>query len=90
MPDESVYGLGMYKSKADVISDRMRNGGYETALFFEDRWPTIARALSDERLGNVSFYLCSWGYCTERELKLASEEPRVEVIKLEDFPKIVT
>ena len=29
MPDNQVYGLGMYKSKSDVIADRMKNGGYE-------------------------------------------------------------
>ena len=85
MPDDSIYGLGMYKSKADVIVDRMEQGGYKSAHFFEDRYPTIAKALNDDRLKNVLFYLCSWGYVTENELQLASEEPRVKVLKLEDF-----
>lgn len=85
MPDDSIYGLGMYKSKADVIVDRMEQGGYKSAHFFEDRYPTIAKALNDDRLENVKFYLCSWGYVTENELQLASGEPRVKVLKLEDF-----
>ena len=29
MPDDSIYGLGMYKSKSDVIVDRMKEGGYQ-------------------------------------------------------------
>lgn len=90
MPDDQVYGLGMYKSKSDVIADRMKNGGYKTAHFFEDRWPTIEKALLDDRLANVSFYLCSWGYCTEKELQLASEQPRVKVLRLEEFASVVT
>ncbi len=90
MPDDSIYGLGMYKSKADVIADRMQRGGYESAHFFEDRYPTIAKALNDDRLENVVFYLCSWGYCTDKELQMASEEPRVTVLNLEDFASVVT
>jgi len=90
MPDDSIYGLGMYKSKADVIVDRMEQGGYKSAHFFEDRYPTIAKALNDDRLENVVFYLCSWGYVTEKELQLASEEPRVQVLKLDDFASVVT
>ena len=90
MPDDKIYGLGMYKSKSDVIADRMQKGGYETAHFFEDRWPTIEKALTDDRLGNVEFYLCSWGYCSEKELQLASEEPRVKILTLGDFASVVT
>ena len=89
MPDDSIYGLGMYKSKADVIVDRMEQGGYTTAHFFEDRYPTIAKALHDDRLENVMFYLCSWGYVTEKELQLASKEPRVKVIGLDNFASVV-
>ena len=90
MPDDSIYGLGMYNSKADVIADRMEQGGYTSAHFFEDRYPTIAKALTDDRLENVVFYLCSWGYCTDKELQLASEESRVKILKLEHFASVVT
>jgi hypothetical protein len=91
MPDDSIYGLGMYKSKADVIVDRMARGMIDPANthFFEDRWPTIAKCLKDERLDKVKFYLCSWGYCTEDEVKLAVSEPRVKVLSLIDFDKVV-
>ncbi|KAL3791192.1 hypothetical protein ACHAWO_013623 [Cyclotella atomus] len=91
MPDDSIYGLGMYRSKADVIVDRMarRNTDPGNTHFFEDRWPTIAKCLKDERLNSVKFYLCSWGYCTEQEVELATNEPRVEVLSLEDFAKVV-
>jgi hypothetical protein len=91
MPDDSIYGLGMYKSKADVIVDRMtrRNVDPANTHFFEDRWPTIAKCLQDERLNNLKFYLCSWGYCTEHEVELGMNEPRVEVLRLEDFAKVV-
>lgn len=91
LPDDSIYGLGMYESKSDVIFDRMRRGRYgpgETH-FFEDRWPTIAKCLKDDRLGGVRFYLCSWGYCTEEELELADGEPRVRVICLDEFASVV-
>ena len=92
LPTESVYGLGMYKSKSDVIVDRMRKGEYDASNthFFEDRWPTIAKCLQDDRLNGVKFYLCSWGYCTEGELNLAHQESRVEVLGLNDFEKVVT
>ncbi|KAL3795368.1 hypothetical protein HJC23_009541 [Cyclotella cryptica] len=91
MPDDSIYGLGMYKSKADVIVERMtkRKTDPENTHFFEDRWPTIAKCLKDKRLEKVKFYLCSWGYCTPGEVALASQEPRVEVLSLDDFSKIV-
>lgn len=92
MPDDSIYGLGMYKSKSDVIVDRMQKGGYKrgSTHFFEDRWPTIAKCLNDNRLDGVNFYLCSWGYCTRGELELAENEPRVKVLTLEDFANVVT
>lgn len=92
MPNESIYGLGMYKSKSDVIFERMQSGGFNSinTHFFEDRWPTIAKCLKDDRLENVRFYLCSWGYCTEEELDLAESEPRVEVLALDEFVNVVT
>ncbi|KAL9187982.1 hypothetical protein ACHAXT_006360, partial [Thalassiosira profunda] len=92
MPDDSIYGLGMYKSKANVIVDRMQKGGYDAGNthFFEDRWPTLAKCLKDDRLEGVKFYLCSWGYCTKEELALAESEPRVEVLALNDFARVVT
>ena len=91
MSNDDIYGLGMYNSKADVIVDRMQRGHYEpnNTHFFEDRWPTIHKCLKDERLEGVRFYLCSWGYCTADELKLAEEEPRVEVLTLDQF-KVVS
>jgi len=92
LPDGRIYGLGMYGSKADVVADRMEQGGHaaEDTHFFEDRWPTLAKCLKDERLSGVRFYLCSWGYCTPAELELANAEPRVDVIDLEDFATIVS
>lgn len=92
MSNDSIYGLGMYKSKSDVIVDRMQGGGHDgdNTHFFEDRWPTIAKCLKDDRLENVNFYLCSWGYCTEEELNLADSEPRVKVLKLDEFANVVT
>jgi hypothetical protein len=91
MSDDNIYGLGSYKSKADVIFDRMQQGEYEArnTHFFEDRWPTLAKCLQDDRLESVNLYLCSWGYCTEEELKLAESEPRVQVLKLDEFAKVV-
>lgn len=92
MANDSIYGLGMYKSKSDVIVDRTQAGGFdnENTHFFEDRWPTIAKCLKDERLNGVNLYLCSWGYCTEEELNLAENEPRVEILNLDEFVKVVT
>mmetsp|Transcript_7337 Transcript_7337/g.15083 ORF Transcript_7337/g.15083 Transcript_7337/m.15083 type:complete len:287 (-) Transcript_7337:2197-3057(-) len=91
MPDDDIYGLGMYKSKSDVIVKRMKTGSHDptNTHFFEDRWPTLEKCLKDERLEHVKFYLCSWGYCTKGELGLAEKEPRVEILKLEDFSKVV-
>ena len=91
MSDDNIYWLGSYKSKADVIVDRMQRGEYEArnTHFFEDRWPTLAKCLQDDRLESVNLYLCSWGYCTEEELKLAESEPRVQVLKLDEFAKVV-
>ena len=92
MGNDDVYGLGMYKSKSDVIVDRMKRGEYEAhnTHFFEDRWPTIRKCLDDDRLYGVKFYLCSWGYCTENELKLAESEPRVEILQLNEFQRVVS
>jgi hypothetical protein len=102
LPDDDIYGLGMYTKKSDVIVDRMATradadgcGGSSCAFapsktfFFEDRWPTLAKCLADERLRGVNFYLCSWGYVTQHELDLAHDEPRVTVISLDDFALIV-
>ena len=92
LPDEDILGLGMYKKKADVIVDRMEAGGYgsDATHFFEDRWPTLAKCLVDDRLEGVKLYLCSWGYVTDAERALAEAEPRVEVIGLDDFASIVS
>lgn len=92
LPVDDIYGLGMYTKKSDVILDRIKTGGYAPSKtsFFEDRWPTLAKCLLDERLQGVKFYLCSWGYVTQDELDLAKAEPRVKVITLEDFATIVT
>ena len=92
LPDDDIYGLGMYKKKSDVIVDRMKTGGYSPAevWFFEDRWPTLSKCLKDERLEGVKLHLASWGYVTEEELELARAEPRVKVINLDDFAIIVS
>ena len=91
LPDSDIYGLGMYKKKSDVIVDRMKSGGYAPAgvHFFEDRWPTLNKCLKDKRLDGVNLHLATWGYVTEKELELARAEPRVKVIDLDDFAKIV-
>ena len=91
LPDDHIYGLGMYKSKADVIVDRISKGNHDAknTHFFEDRWPTIAKCLKDDRLEHVKFYLCSWGYCTEEEIYMAEKSTRVEVLTLGDFSKVV-
>ena len=49
MPDNQVYGLGMYKSKSDVIADRMKNGGYETAHYWakESPYSVLAGVVSE-------------------------------------------
>lgn len=104
LPDDDIYGLGMYKKKSDVIFDQMTTTSTTTAAegstaavyapenvrFFEDRWPTLVKCLKDDRLKGVRFYLCSWGYVTEQELAAARAEPRVEVIGLKEFADIVT
>ena len=92
LSDNDIYGLGMYKKKSDVIVDQMLAGGYDPTetRFFEDRWPTLAKSLKDERLDGVKLYLASWGYVTKEELELAEAEPRVEVISLEDIDRIVS
>jgi hypothetical protein len=93
LPDDDIYGLGMYKSKGDVIAERMTSGSYspDETRFFEDRWPTLAKCVKDERLHGVHFYLCAWGYVTPYELELAKAEPRVEVLdELDDLNKLVT
>jgi phosphoglycolate phosphatase-like HAD superfamily hydrolase len=92
MPDDDIYGLGMYKGKADVIAKRMIAGGYqpENTFFFEDRWPTLAKCLKDERLDGVNLCLCSWGYVTPAEREMAEAESRVRVLDLEEFAHIVT
>ena len=73
LPDGDIYGLGMYKKKADVIVDRMEAGGFssDATHFFEDRWPTLAKCLADDRLEGAKLYLCSWGYVTDAERALA-------------------
>lgn len=91
LPDDLIYGLGQYKKKSDVIVDQMTSGGYlpQQTYFFEDRWPTIAKCLKDDRLEGVRLHLCSWGYVTKQELALAQAEPRVTVLGLDAFATIV-
>lgn len=91
LPDNKIYGLGQYKKKGDVIVEQMTSGEVDPSNthFFEDRWPTLAKCLKDDRLEGVNLYLCSWGYVSKTELELAHAEPRVEVISLEDFSSIV-
>lgn len=92
LPDKDIFGLGMYKNKVDVICEQRAAGAYaaEDTYFFEDRWPTLVKCLKDDRLDGVHFHLASWGYVAEKELKLAQDEPRVEVITLDDFARIVS
>ena len=91
LPDKLIYGLGQYKNKADVIVDQMAatNTKASHTHFFEDRWPTLAKCLKDTRLDGVNLYLCAWGYVSKNELELAKAEPRVTVLSLEDFAKVV-
>lgn len=91
LPDKDIYGLGMYKAKSDVIVDRMRAGKYspEETHFFEDRWPTLAKCLKDERLEGVKFYLCDWGYVAPHERELANAEDRVQILRLDRFGMVV-
>ena len=78
--------------KMDVISKLMTEGGHapDETHFFEDRWPTLAKCLKDKRLDGVNLYLCSWGYCTEGELELGRANPRITVLDLDAFTRVVT
>ena len=91
LPDDKIYGLGQYAKKADVICKHMAAGGYAPAQvhFFEDRWPTLAKCLQDKRLDGVNLYLCAWGYVADWELELAKAEPRVTVLELDGFGRVV-
>jgi len=91
LPDSDIYGLGMYKAKSDVIVDRMKEGKYspQDTHFFEDRWPTLAKCLKDDRLEGVRFYLCDWGYVAPHERELAKAEERVEILPLNRFGDVV-
>ena len=82
VPDACIYGLGEYKSKADVIARLLDEAGPgTTAHFFEDRWPTLVKCAADPRLdGRAKLYLCDWGYVQAAELEAARAEPKVEII----------
>ena len=101
VPEDRVYGLGEYKSKADVLAKlrvELASEHAESGIvhFFEDRWPTLAKCAADRRLTEstessppVKLYLCAWGYCTPDDVASAHAEPLVEVIDRESFAEIV-
>lgn len=66
LPDDHVYGLGMYRTKLEVLEDlagRPEHKGH-TIHFVEDRYKTL-EAIHPQLHGlNVRLYLATWGYNT--------------------------
>ena len=87
LPDAQVYGLGMYKSKLEVLEDLLQRPQYagHTLHFVEDRYPTLQSVAPHLEGHGVRLYLATWGYNTEAVREAAAEAGFVRLIGLQQF-----
>ncbi|CAM9578458.1 unnamed protein product, partial [Phaeothamnion confervicola] len=57
--------------------------------FFEDRVETLEAVTQDQRLQDVSLYLCDWGYSTPDQRLRGARNPRIEVIDRAAFAGVL-
>eukprot|EP01084_Bolivina_argentea_P271629 462251_1 len=84
-----VFGFGS-GPKRDVLATLLKRMSPDNRLIFiEDRLKTLEDVCRDPRLSRVELYLASWGYNSDQQLKSCEDNPRITVISLEDFEKML-
>uniref|UniRef100_A0A7S1IZE5 Uncharacterized protein n=1 Tax=Eutreptiella gymnastica TaxID=73025 RepID=A0A7S1IZE5_9EUGL len=87
LPDDRVYGLGMYKDKLEVLLDLLGRPEYagHVVHFVEDRYPTLEAVHEPLKGRPVQCHLATWGYNTEEVRQLAATHGHVALLGLEAF-----
>lgn len=59
-------------------------------IFVEDRLPALQQVAKQEDLNFVKLFLADWGYNLERDRQVASQDQRIKLLSLQDFPQDLT
>src|SRR5262245_4629831 len=71
--------------RALIKAHESAKGCRPTIWFVEDRLETLEHVTTHEDLSDVGLYLATWGYNTEEARARTKENPRIHLLKLEEF-----
>ncbi|MBQ7652034.1 MAG: hypothetical protein IJS15_13800, partial [Victivallales bacterium] len=83
-PIENIWGLERKRKKEELLAAQLKAN--PTAIHFvEDRLETLLRVESEPSLENVQLHYANWGYGTAAHLAVATGDPHIEVLSLDQF-----
>jgi phosphoglycolate phosphatase-like HAD superfamily hydrolase len=78
------------KPKTEVLEKLERSHPEATVkLFVEDKLSTLEKVAADPAFNSWELYLVDWGYNTPSERRRASSNPRIKVLRKEEFISLV-
>ncbi len=88
MADVQGKEAGIHKCenlRALIHAHESAKGSHPRIWFVEDRLETLEHVTTHEDLSDVGLYLATWGYNTEETRARAQGNPRIHLLKLEEF-----
>lgn len=83
---EAIIGKEAKKPKYKTIHNLLALWGEDTNIWFvEDRLPALQLVEKQPDLGQVKLYLANWGYNTHRDRDIATHDPRIGLLSLQQF-----
>ena len=83
-PIENIWGLERKRKKEELLASQLKTN--PTAIHFvEDRLETLLRVESEPLLENVQLHYANWGYGTAEHLAVATTDPHIDVLSLDQF-----
>jgi len=67
-----------------------RHPDASSCIFVEDKYHTLEKVCADPSLSAWQLYLVDWGYNTEVERHAAAQNPRINVISVQQFKQLLT
>jgi len=86
LTDLQIYGKEVKRPKSDILLELIEVFGNSAVFWFvEDRLKTLQVIQKRSELTGVQLFLADWGYNTESEREQADQDPKIQVISLNQF-----
>lgn len=83
-PDQ-IMGKECQQPKTETLTHLLPTDGKLSIWFVEDRLKTLLSVQKQPKLASVKLFLASWGYNTARSRSLATDNPQIHLLSLDQF-----